>query len=354
MEICAALLNYIPFILLLLFFILPAKKGEIVSLASWSAMLYVLFLAVCIAGSPLDMATDGDRYERGYYNALYNGIDFEYKDVGWIVYEVLCAKLFGTNIWMFWLLTAFIYVQSYNSFAKSYFDKSKILYFLVMTSGMLGFASYGTNTIRQGIAIAVVLFALRKNVHPYLRVLLFLTALTFHKSMALIFLCFYVVRYSNKDMIYILMWVGCLIMSISHFDLGYIFEKIGFIDMRVESYVDSMNDSAGSYNKTGFRWDFLTYSFVPILYAINIICRKKYVDDCYRLFFRLYLLLNAIWLLVIRIPYSDRMAYLSWFLIPFLSLYPMLNKPSFFYSPQIRVCLIMLLYLGVNLMLQFR
>ena len=45
----------------------------------------------------------------------------------------------------------------------------------------------------------------------------------------------------------------------------------------------------------------------------------------YEQVYRMYVLVNALWLLFIRVPYSDRFAYLSWFLIPFLLLYPVLN-----------------------------
>ena len=64
--------------------------------------------------------------------------------------------------------------------------------------------------------------------------------------------------------------------------------------------------------------------------------------------------LNDNWLLVIRIAFSDRVAYLSWFMIPFIVLYPVLNYPLRFKHPQTIVLYIMYTLIGVNIFLSSR
>ena len=59
----------------------------------------------------------------------------------------------------------------------------------------------------------------------------------------------------------------------------------------------------------------------------------------------LYILVNAFWLLVIRIPYTDRFAYLSWFLIPFILIYPLSLDKVFKNQNSILACIV--LYLSV-------
>lgn len=56
------------------------------------------------------------------------------------------------------------------------------------------------------------------------------------------------------------------------------------------------------------------------------IYRKKFNDRFYTLIYNSYLLTNIFWILVIRANFSDRFAYLSWFLIPFLLVYPLLKQ----------------------------
>jgi len=67
------------------------------------------------------------------------------------------------------------------------------------------------------------------------------------------------------------------------------------------------------------------YSVIPILVGYYYLFKIKVVDVFYHRIFNMYLFANAIWLLVISMAFTDRMAYLSWFLVPFLLLYPLLK-----------------------------
>ena len=121
---------------------------------------------------------------------------------------------------------------------------------------------------------------------------------------------------------------------------------LGGLDARAEEYVN--NDGIQDSYNVGFRLDFVLYSLAPALFAkYNM---KNLVEDLplYNTIYRAYLLVNSLWLLLIRMPYTDRFAYLSWFMIPFLLLYPVLNGYLNTQRPQRYVLRAIGLFLLVN------
>jgi hypothetical protein len=137
-------------------------------------------------------------------------------------------------------------------------------------------------------------------------------------------------------------------------DLGPIFENFGFVDERVDKYIGSMDSEEDSNYKKGFRLDFVIYSVVPILISLFYIWKKKINDRFYNRIVGTYLWANSVWLLAIRMVHTDRLAYLSWFLIPLLTLYPIFNYQHRFKRPQRLALFIIYMFLGVNLLLSLR
>lgn len=348
------ILDFLPFFILILMLMIPAKRGRVTNIALWLSVFYIFLLVIIIAGYPNDPnnITDRDRYEKTFYNISAYGLDFEYKDVGWIFYNIVCVWFFGDNLYMLWLTTAVIYVLSYFSFALSYFDKKKIFYFLVMTTGILGFTSYGTNTLRQGLATACVLYALRRDTKFILKILLFIFALTFHKSIILPIISLIASSNIKNYKCYIYLWVSCLLFSVANFSLTDYMGNFVDFDKRIEGYGDSLGGTSGY--KTGFRLDFVLYSIVPMVYSYYYVNRYKIQDAFYNIIVRMYLFSNAIWLLVIRIPFTDRVGYLSWFLIPFMTLYPLLTYSDQFKNVQRKVLLTMSLFMSVYLFITIK
>ena len=222
-----------------------------------------------------------------------------------------------------------------------------------MSAGCLGFSNYGTNVIRAGVAISILLVAYCLKKKAIYKLLLVIIAVSFQKSMIIPVMAYLGGRYVNKTWIAVLFWLACLFVSISSMDLGPLFENFGFVDDRVEAYANSINSTGGSYEK-GFRIDFLFYSVVPLLIAGYYVLKKKVYDSDYLLVLRSYLFSNAIWLLVIRMAYTDRIAYLSWFMIPYIALYPAIKYQYKFRYPQQVVLLVMTVFMGVPALLLLR
>ena len=79
--------------------------------------------------------------------------------------------------------------------------------------------------------------------------------------------------------------------------------------------------------KGGFRIDFILYSAMPILVWWYAEFKKKMnLSPLCKDLFNLYLCLNGIWMLCMYANFTNRIAYLSWFLYPIVLIYPFLNE----------------------------
>lgn len=123
------------------------------------------------------------------------------------------------------------------------------------------------------------------------------------------------------------------------------------MDERLYRYT---NNIGGSSYKTGFRMDFIIYSVIPILIAYYYTKKAQAISSLYHQIYRTYILANAFWLLVIRMTYTDRMAYLSWFLIPYIVLYPIISNYENIKHSQKIAFKIMALFMTFNILLSLK
>jgi hypothetical protein len=79
------------------------------------------------------------------------------------------------------------------------------------------------------------------------------------------------------------------------------------------------------FSSTGFRWDFLLYSSAPVAMIWYVTYYRRFSDPEYTAIANAYLLSNAFWIMVIRAAFSNRFAYLSWFIYPMVIAYPLLR-----------------------------
>jgi len=143
---------------------------------------------------------------------------------------------------------------------------------------------------------------------------------------------------NTKYLIYL--WSFTVLLSlVSSSIISEISNSIGFVDARLDSYLSSeVNPS--KFSHTGFRYDFLLYSSVPII--LGLISYKKInirdKDKLYFLLLNTYIIANAFWVLIIEANYSNRFASLSWILWPFITIYPII----FMYNNRYRNILVFL------------
>ena len=88
-----------------------------------------------------------------------------------------------------------------------------------------------------------------------------------------------------------------------------------------------LSDSADDGTKGGFRIDFILYSAIPVLVGWYAVFKKKmHLSNLYKNLLNLYLCLNGVWMLCMYAAFTNRIAYLSWFLYPIVLVYPFLQE----------------------------
>ena len=347
------IITYLPLIYLLIYTFSKERRYRIKNVSLLGSLLLLFILSILIATCPYE---EGDRlgYATSYISfSNYYLTPEEAKDFGWAILNIICGRFLKISITQFFFIIAVIYVSSFYIFARKYIKHQYIGYFILLSVGALGFKNYGINTLRAGLGLALLYYSMYFD-KRLLKLILLFFAVLIHKSMIIpigAFLLAGIIQ-SKKYTYYI--WFFCLVISIINIDLSGFFEEFGFIDNRIDTYVDSMSSIGGVYNK-GFRVDFLIYSTIPMFIEYYYTKRIAFAKEkFYSHVFRAYLIANAVWLLVIRMAYSDRMAYLSWFMIPFITLYPVLTYPNKFKEPQTVVLFVMYTFIGVNVLLSMR
>lgn len=72
----------------------------------------------------------------------------------------------------------------------------------------------------------------------------------------------------------------------------------------------------------GFRMDFVVYSAMPILIGYYVKYKYKLKDKLYDIMLNIYLTCNGVWMLCMYAEFTNRIAYLSWFMYPIILIYP--------------------------------
>ena len=193
--------------------------------------------------------------------------------------------------------------------------------------GAFSFYAYGTNGLRNGLACSITLFIIafmscsNKNL-PIALIFVFL-AINIHRTTLLpltsLFASVYVIK--SFKWAYIFWLLSILISLVAGGAMTTMFAGLGFDDRL--SYLTDYD--IGMFSHTGFRWDFLLYSMMPIVLGYYVVIKRGIQDRTYTILLNTYTLANAFWVMVIRANYSNRFAYLSWFMYPIVLAYPLLR-----------------------------
>lgn len=233
------------------------------------------------------------------------------------------------NATSFFFVCAFLYIAPlYFATKKLFVDYSFYAFYLLVVS--FSFWAYATNGIRNGIATSLFIFAITRD-SKIVKWTLLLAIIFIHKSILITVLIYLIVTKFNYTKTYLILWFICIPLSLvlgnylEQFFLGF-----GFADEKLKLYLEGVNQvQEGVTLVIGFRWDFLLYSSIGVIASWYFIVVKKFEDKIYSLICNTYLISNAIWILVIRVSYSNRFAYMSWFLMALVIIYPLLKSKIF-------------------------
>lgn len=243
----------------------------------------------------------------------------------WLLYGCKSINLgvsdFLTVIEAGYILTALFAI-------KQFMPSNPMLGMLFVWSSLMYF-TFGVNGIRNGLACHIVLLALAflLNSKYIIGGILCLISFGIHRSTILPIATMLTGLFLIKNInIAIYCWLFAIPISlILGKDITIFLSSLGFDD-RMSSYTDISKDMS-AFSKAGFRWDFLMYSSIPVLMAWYVCIKREIIDNWFNVICITYCLSNAFWILVIRSSFSNRFAYLSWFLYPIIIAYPLINMP---------------------------
>lgn len=248
------------------------------------------------------------------------------RDVGFTLFLTLCTKLMSVE-WFFLLCTMLYVIPIYIAVKR--WHKDYAFFAFLACIGSFSFWGYGTNGIRAGLATSFFIFALSYRRFFPIMLTFLLLSISFHKSLLLPLLAFAVTFVYNKPKTYLLVWLAAIVLSVA---MGSFWESffagLGFGNDRFAGYLTS-TENAHQFTNTGFRWDFLFYSSVPVIAGCVYIYKYKFKDAFYNQLYNTYVICNAFWIMVIRASFSNRFAYLSWFLMALVIIYPLLKRKMF-------------------------
>ncbi len=300
--------------------------------SKWSISLVLLVLLV-FTYRDIDSKYFGDTvaYYRMYRNVCKYGFSeiLDYKDYGYAILTYMCSYFRSVQAYFF--IVAFLYILPvYYVFRQNYSSNYVVALLLFICS--FSFFGYGTNGLRNGIATSLCIFAFYSP-RIVVQVVVLVIAFYMHKSAALPILAFLLTwRYNNPKyyfwiwgVVFLLVLFGgnALVGNISNYDF---FET----DTRLHDYstgFDQLEREVG-FSSTGFRWDFVLYSTIPMVLGYIYVFKYKFQDIFYNRLLCTYILCNAFWLIYIYQPYNNRFAYLSWFLYPIIIAHPLLRQKN--------------------------
>lgn len=256
------------------------------------------------------------------------------------------------NATSFFFVCTLLYITPLYFAAKKLFtDYSFYAFFLLIIS--FSFWPYGTNGIRNGIATSLFIFAITRDSKITKWALLAIIILI-HKSILIPILIYLFVSKFNHTKTYLALWFICIPLSLllgSFWELFFL--GLGLAEPKLENYLGGIDQAKeGIKLVVGFRWDFLLYSSVGIFASWYFIVKKKFEDKIYFTICNTYIIANAFWVLVIRASYSNRFAYLSWFLLALVIIYPLL-KVKLFQQQHKVIGVITILYFAFTYVFEF-
>lgn len=225
----------------------------------------------------------------------------------------------GADVSIFFLIIASIYFGGMWIACRKLFPANTMLAFLVCLAAFSTF-TYGTNGIKAGAAASLFLVALAFRDRLPIAIAFILLSWGFHHSMQMPIIAFVIAIIFKKDNWYFYGWVFCLLLAFAH--ITYFQELFGSMsDKGGQGYlINGMGTEWGGNN--GFRFDFVLYSSVPVAIGYFIFKRNIPIDNMYRFLLRMYLICNGVWMLCMYASFTNRIAYLSWFMLPIVLIYP--------------------------------
>ena len=329
----ALLVKYSYFLIVLILTLLVVRRYYNRSICNKSkcnngVFFLVLLLALLIGFRPPvgKLFVDMGNYI-SFYTFIYEGAPFKFDfHAENLLFDNLFACWWAMRLGYtsFFVLIAFIYFGSCYLGIRRLFPHDTLIAYLVFLGAFSTF-SYATNGIKAGAAASLFIWALGYRDNLKICIPIILLSWGFHHSMQLPVAAFLLTIFFKKPSYYYYAWLFCFFIAALH--ISY-FQNLfgGMTDSQGAGYLN-YDGAESDGTKGGFRIDFIIYSMVPIIMGYIIEMKKKiHVSEVYRSLIHLYVCCNGIWMLCMYASFTNRIAYLSWFLYPIVLIYPYLKE----------------------------
>ena len=323
-----------------------------------SALVLTMFMIIFIGFRPISIVfADMAGYAQAMNDGRYEGIELSLTH-NFIFYPMMgFLSSHGASEQTPIVLLAFINFSATLIAMRKFFPKDTYISMLVFFAA---FSTFGgaTNGLKAGCAGALFLMALAYRDNKLLFFIFIMLTLGFHHSMMLPIGAAIVCLKYKKTNIYFRFWVVCLIISILHitFFQNLFGENLAGTDEHGAKYLTTYASSieSGYTGKTGFRYDFVLYSAIPMIIYHYFNKQKNRISDTYTFLTNIYILTNAIWLLCMYANYTNRIAALSWTLYSTLIIYPFVKEVKRWNTKcDFNLCVVVLTHLFFTLFMHF-
>lgn len=252
-----------------------------------------------------------------------------------VIWNMICDFMAsaGFPVWAWFTVVAAIYIMFNLWGIKRIFPNHVYVVFLFYVAFFL-FYTGGINGIRNADAYSIVFFALSLCTEPKVRNYVLVGALFFiayqiHSSVIITIVAFIASRFFIKRTnLALLIWVGAIVITLVAGSSLAQFASTLTDDGRAAKYLEYANDTQmmrEGFSHTGFRWDFLLFSALPIALGWYVTIKRRINNQFYQCLLNTYILANAIWIIFIYAAFSNRFAMLSWCIYPYVLCYPLIR-----------------------------
>jgi hypothetical protein len=285
-------------------------------------VVFVLLLSFFIGFRPIssvfvDMVNYADFYDS--VSTMVFAFDWRAENIIFDNLLFLFASL-GIKKELFFVVISVIYFVCMFFACKRLFRNDAFLVYLVCLAAFSTF-SYGVNGIKAGAAASIFLLAIAYHDKIIPSLLIALISYGFHHSMQVLLVAWIIVLIYHDSRVFLVFWVLCVLLAALQVTF---FQGVfaSLTDDTGSAYLSNTDSSTQAFSLSGFRLDFILYSAIPVFLGAYLILRQKVVSKEYNLLLSLYLLTNSVWLLCMYAEFTNRIAYLSWFMYPVVLIYP--------------------------------
>lgn len=299
------------------------NKARLYELGAFGNILFV-FIVLFMGLRPLDHVYGDMLAYHEQFIKYQQGVEFDsYKDWLFEIFLYYSSKVMSSQ--SFFLLVDVLYITPMYLFAKKFFRNYWFFCFFMLLASF-SFWPYGTNGLRNGLATSLFIWGLvYYKDNKALMYAFFIAGFLMHKSLIIAIAAFGVAHLlRNQPKTILAAWLISIPLSLVSGNFwNNLFERTGLFEDRSEGYLVGNEETLSQFSSTGFRWDFVVYSGLAIFAGWYFIIDRKLNDKFYIHLFGTYAVANTFWILVIRAAFSNRFAYLSWFLMAPVIIYPL-------------------------------